>query len=182
MSRAPVSAKTGDAVINLRSSLLVLALAVGGCQKAPDVAKIQSQALLTVKSYAGELEVLQRRADSQLAHYRTMQPNLPGAGEASHRLGEARSELEELRTFVNGVPGVFAAAAKQRPEDLQKAIDATEEKLAEGTRTIISDLTAFENWAAFARPTVAMAEPTTPVEPPTPPSEVIDDQTAPAQP
>jgi hypothetical protein len=168
LSRGPVSAKTGDAVINLRSSLLVLALAVGGCQKAPDVDKIQSQALMTVKSYAGGLEVLQRRADALLAQYRAMQPNLPGAPEASRRLGEARSEIEELRTFISGVPGAFAAAAKGTNEDLQKSIDATDDKLIEGWRTIVADLTAFENWAAFAGPTVAMAQPApTPAAPPT---------------
>jgi hypothetical protein len=167
LSRAPVSAKTGDAVINLRSSLVVLVLAVGGCQKAPDVDKIQSQALMTVKSYGGGLEVLQRRADALLAQSRMMEPNLPGAPEAQHRLDEARHEIEELRTFISGVPGTFATAAKGSNADLQKAIDETEDKLRGGARTINGDLAAFENWAAFAHPTVAMAQPApTPAEPP----------------
>jgi hypothetical protein len=168
LSRAPVSAKTGDAVINLRSSLFIVALAAGGCQKAPDVDKMQSQALLTVRSYAGQLDVLQRRADTLLTKYRAMGSNLPGAAEASRRLGQARSDLEQLRAFANGVPGMFAGAANKSPEQLQEAIDTTDAKLVEGTLKITGDLTAFENWSAFARPTPPHAPPP---PPPAAPSE-----------
>ncbi|HVK84491.1 MAG TPA: hypothetical protein VM513_10320, partial [Kofleriaceae bacterium] len=157
---------------NLRSSLFVVALSsslgfAAACQKAPDVNKIQSQALLTVKSYAGQLEVLQRRADANLTKFRSMDQSLPGASEAGRRLGDARGKLEQLRALVTAAPTTLATAAKSgRSTDLQASIDNTNATLVDGTLEVTADLAAFENWAAYARPSVAMAK-----APATPPTE-----------
>jgi len=161
-------------VTNLRSSLFVVALSsslgfAAACQKAPDVNKIQSQALLTVKSYAGQLEVLQRRADANLTKFRSMDQSLPGASEAGRRLGDARGKLEQLRALVTAAPTTLATAAKSgRSTDLQASIDNTNTALVDGTLEITADLTAFENWAAFAGPSARVTPPSTPPAAPAP--------------
>jgi hypothetical protein len=146
-------------VINLRSSLLVLALgfSTAACQKAPDLGKVQAEALLTVKSYTSSLDVLQRRADTNLAKFRAMDQSLPGADEAGRRLGDARGTLEQLRALTNGAAGAYSAAAKAGSlEEVQASIDSTNAKLQTGIAKVTADLTTFENWAAFAQPAVAM--------------------------
>ncbi|MDX2086263.1 MAG: hypothetical protein SFX73_00380 [Kofleriaceae bacterium] len=159
-------------MINLRSSLFVVALgfSAAACQKAPDLGKVQAQALLTVKSYVGTLEVLQRRADVNLAKFRTMDQGLPGADQAGRALGDARGMLDQLRALSSGAAGAYSTAAKNgNLDELRATIDSTDARLRAGVTKVTADLTAFENWAAFARPAVAMNTP--PVGSPPPGTE-----------
>ena len=78
--------------------LALFALALGGCQKSPDLGRVQEESLELVKVHTKVLDQLQRRADVLLERGRTIGakagPSSQGIADAGRILTEARGRLD----------------------------------------------------------------------------------------
>lgn len=161
----------------LSSLFLVTALAVTGCQKSPDLGRMQDETLAIVKMHGAEVEILQRRSEALMARGRNVS-DAPGVAEAGRVLSEANTDLKNLRAQLAAAPATLGDAVKKGTVDeVQRASDEVIEKLDRGQIAVKANLAAVEGWVVNAENrTLAMVPPPpapppvdeTPAPPPTP--------------
>lgn len=160
-------------------------LASGGCQKSPDLGRVQEESLELVKVHTKVLDQLQRRADSLLLRGRNVGakvgPNSQGIADAGRILTEARGRLDQLRAVTVKAPSSIAAAVKTgNDEELYKTSDEMVEQLDTGAALARADLDAVEQWLSVAEGRPALVAPAMPpTATPTSPSSDMAPTSAP---
>lgn len=151
-------------VIKYLALAVILSLSVAGCQKSPDLGRVQEESLELVKVHVKVLDQLQRRADALLLRGRTIGARggagSQGIADAGRILTEARGRLDQLRAATVKAPSSIAAAVKTgSDEELYKASDELVEQLDTGATLIRADLDAVDQWLSIAegRPAPAAA-------------------------
>lgn len=161
----------------LSSLFLAAALAVSGCAKSTDLGKMQEETSAIVQQHAGEIEVLQRRADALMMRGRDLGSDAPGIADAGRLLSEARAELDRLRAHVTGSTSVLGNAVKSGSlEEVQRASDETLEKLEAGEIAVRANLAAVDNWLMAAENRKGAAATAAPAR------TLVDESPAPASP
>jgi hypothetical protein len=163
-------------VIKHLALAVVLSLSLAGCQKSPDLGRVQEESMELVKVHVKVLDQLQRRADALLLRGRNIGAkaagNAQGIADAGRILTEARGRLDQLRAVTVKAPSSIAAAVKTgSDEEVYKTADEMVEQLDTGAALIRADLDAVEQWLSIAegRPAPAAAPPpaATPTSAPT---------------
>ncbi len=172
-------------VIKHLALAVVLSLSLAGCQKSPDLGRVQEESLELVKVHVKVLDQLQRRADALLLRGRNIGAKSPansqGIADAGRILTEARGRLDQLRAVTVKAPSSIAAAVKTgSDEELYKTADEMVEQLDTGAALIRADLDAVEQWLSIAegRPAPAAAA-LPPTATPTSPSSNMAPTSAP---
>lgn len=164
---------------------VVLSLSLAGCQKSPDLGRVQEESLELVKVHTKVLDQLQRRADMLLQRGRTIGAKAgqgsQGIADAGRLLTEARARLDQLRGLTVKAPSSIAAAVKTgNEEEVYKTSDEMVEQLDTGATLIRADLDAVEQWLAIAEGRPAPAAPAMPATAtPTSPSSTMAPTSAP---
>lgn len=158
-------------VIKHLALAVVLSLSLAGCQKSPDLGRVQEESLELVKLHVKVLDQLQRRADALLVRGRTIGAKAgtssQGIADAGRILTEARGRLDQLRALTVKAPSAIAAAVKSgNDEELYKTSDEMVEQLDTGAALIRADLDAVDQWLAIAEgrpaPVAGATPPATP--------------------
>ncbi len=154
-------------VIKHLALAVVLSLSLAGCQKSPDLGRVQEESLELVKVHIKVLDQLQRRADALLLRGRNIGAKAgagsQGIADAGRILTEARGRLDQLRALTVKAPSSIAAAVKTgSDEELYKASDEMVEQLDTGAALVRADLDAVEQWLAISEGRQAPAAPAMP--------------------
>ena len=138
-----------------RIFLLLIVVALFGCEKHDDLATLQTEALALENHYQ---PVSRRRSPS--AARRSVErggklgASMPGGEAASREITMAGQQLAELRQLVSpGADGTStlvkqanAAAKDGKRAELSALLDESREKLETGQRLIVEELNVAENW------------------------------------
>jgi hypothetical protein len=156
---------------------LALVIALAACEKTDDLARHQAEVTTIAKYYQEKLDGFQKRMQAILDRTRTLNPTVPGVGDASLKFQQARDALGRLRGLVaqSGKSPIETSAenaAKQGNVDEVIAIaDRAHEQLEDGSIEVNADLDAIEGWLARVERQPAPVPPPAGVDPNKPATE-----------
>ncbi|HEX3761116.1 MAG TPA: hypothetical protein VHW23_20615 [Kofleriaceae bacterium] len=134
----------------LRLALLAgLGLAAAGCDRPNDQPVLQQELLATAKAYERRLDELSDRAGDLDRRRQAVPHDTLDAAAAEHELGQARSAIEDRRSYLRGVRSRLAGRPGSVVE-LRALLDELRARLDTGIVEATADLGAVDGWLASA--------------------------------
>ena len=155
-------------------ALLLAPLVLGACEKSNNVAQLEAQANAVGKTYAPIADELDKRRQEIFQRGKNVPGNLPDVPEVVRLIGEAGDKINEMKGITSAIDKQADEAAKtNKPDELEKIIDESQEKLENDETVANEDLTRVESWLwqyeqSRSRQAAAPKEPPPPVETPEP--------------
>jgi hypothetical protein len=162
-------------------ALLLAPLVLGACEKSNNVAQLHAQANAVTKTYAPIAAELGKRMDSIHARGKNVPGNLPDVPELVRLITEAGDKINEMKGITAAIDKQADDAAKaNKPDELEKLIDESHEKLDLDATVANEDLTRIEGWL-WQFEQGRMSQPAAPVPlPPVAPTEAPEPTNPPA--
>lgn len=128
-------------------ALLLVPLVLGACEKSNNVAQLQEQANAVGKTYAPIADHLDKRRQAIFQHGKNVPGNLPDVPEIVRLIGEAGDKINEMKGITSAIDKQTDEAAKaNKPDELEKIIDESHEKLDLDKTVANEDLSRVESW------------------------------------
>jgi len=128
-------------------ALLLAPLVLGACEKSNNVAQLHEQANAVGKTYAPIANELDKRRQAIFQRGKNVPGNLPDVPEIVRLIGEAGDRINEMKGITSAIDKQADDAAKaNNPEELEKIIDESQEKLETDETVANEDLSRVEGW------------------------------------
>ena len=125
----------------------MIPLVLGACEKSNNVAQLHAQANAITKTYTPIAEELGKRMDAVHTRGRNVPGNLPDVPELVRLITEAGDKINEMKGVTAAIDKQADDAAKaNKPDELEKLIDESHEKLDLDATVANEDLTRIEGW------------------------------------
>lgn len=130
--------------------LVAMALGLGACKKAQDLAKYKDQITALGAKYAPQLADLTKKIPELLGHAKSLEGKVPGIDKVTKLLTDNQDKLAQVQGLLSNLPS-------QLGKDPKAALDTAEKELSTGVAAISDNVKAAEAQLEEAEASAAAA-------------------------
>jgi uncharacterized phage infection (PIP) family protein YhgE len=140
-------------------SMLVIALGLGACKKAQDLAKYKDQVTAMATTYGPQLADLSKRIPELLGHAKSLEGKVPGLDKVTKLLSENQDKLVQLQGMLGNLPAQLGEDPKAALDNAEKELSTNVAAINDNVKTAEAQINAAEATAAAGSADAGSATP-----------------------